>query len=116
MERTRPLILIEAKSYEGYKKMNVWAVLMVFLIGWISTLSGVAMGGFLVYRTKRENYEGLFQAREPAGDAFTLNDNFSEAPEPIKSSATIPPPVASANDAFVQQFAETLADKGAAHG
>lgn len=96
--------------------MESWILIIALIFGWISSMSGVALGGFLVYRTKRENYEGLFQAREPAGDAFTLNDDFDDAQKSIKSSAKIPPSVAAANDAFVQQFAETLADKEAAHG
>lgn len=85
-------------------------IFIAFLLAWICTFTGVALGGWLVYRTKREVHEGLFQTREPVGESFNLDDGFDED-EPFPSKVTIPQPVATANDAFVQQFAETLADQ-----
>lgn len=84
-------------------------IFIAFVLSWISTVSGVALGGFLVFRTKREAHEGFLQAREPAVDSFNLDAGWED--EPVKSTATIPKPVETANNAFVQQFAETLADK-----
>lgn len=85
-------------------------VFIAFALSWICTVSGVALGGFLVFRTKRESYEGLVQVKQPSGDAFNLDDGLGFS-EPLKSSAELPKPIATANDAFVQQFAETVASR-----
>jgi hypothetical protein len=49
--------------------------ILTFLAGWLSTLSGVALGGWLVYRTKRESYDPLV-GPQPKGEAFNLEDMF----------------------------------------
>ena len=91
--------------------MTVMAVLMiivVFLVGWVTTLSGVALGGWLVYRTKREPYEGLFTGDKP-GDAFNIQDEFEHTRE--MTTTKIPEAVEKANDAFVNQFAQAMTEK-----
>ena len=83
--------------------------IIAFLLAWISTISGVALGGWLVYRTKRDSYDPLF-SRGKAGEVFNIEDDltvFDGSP----SSASLPKATASANDAFVQQFADRMAEK-----
>lgn len=40
-------------------------VFIGYLVGSLGVLAGVALGGFLVYRTKRDSHEGLFAVRKP---------------------------------------------------
>jgi len=90
---------------------------IAFSMAWICTITGVALGGYLVFRTKREPHEGFFQVQPEAGEAFNLTEDSGGFPAddiPIKSSAKIPDPVQRQNDAFVQQFADSLADKAEA--
>lgn len=58
--------------------MNFWHlyVLVVTLVVWTGVvgIAGVALGGLLVYRTKREAHEGLFQFRQPDGDASVADE------------------------------------------
>ena len=88
--------------------MNTWILIAGLALGWAFTLSGVALGGWLVYRTKREPYEGLFTGDKP-GEAFNIQDDFDHMEE--VATTKIPEPVAKANDAFVNQFAQGLGDK-----
>ncbi|MEA1928612.1 MAG: hypothetical protein U9N73_10430 [Candidatus Auribacterota bacterium] len=81
-----------------------------FALAWLSTLSGVALGGFLVYRTKRENYDQLFP-QQPKSEGFNLNSGLEfESLLNSKSTAGIPPSH-TADDQFTEQFAESLAEK-----
>ncbi|MBI9090154.1 MAG: hypothetical protein JEZ12_13140 [Desulfobacterium sp.] len=86
--------------------------LIGFLLAWISTLSGVALGGFMVFKTKREHYEGGLFSGEQKGESFNVDDELSDltkAMEDSTSAARLPAEVETANDAFVDQFAENLA-------
>jgi hypothetical protein len=84
-------------------------IFIAFVLSWISTVSGVALGGYLVFKTKRENYEGLFNSKEPQGQAFNIDEMGGMIP--AQSTAEIPRPVFDANSAFIDQFAATLASK-----
>lgn len=90
--------------------MNTWFVITVFAIAWVSTLSGVALGGFLVFRTKREGYDSLFQVKQPEGQAFNLPDEFTDFQQP-EVKTEIPEPVQANADRFTEQFAASLAEK-----
>ena len=81
--------------------------ILTFLAGWLSTLSGVALGGLLVYRTKRDAYEPLF-SRNSEGASFNIDDDFEQV-EP--TNPDLPKATAAANDNFVNQFAQRLAKK-----
>jgi hypothetical protein len=84
-------------------------MILAFILAWICTLSGVALGGFLVFRTKREGYDSLFKVKPPEGQAFNLDDDYSFDQTPTKTE--IPKPVDEANSKFMEQFAESLAEK-----
>ena len=81
--------------------------LLTFMAGWLSTLSGVALGGWLVYRTKRDSYDSLF-SRDNKGASFNLDDDFSTE-EPVNPD--LPKATAAANGDFMNQFAEKLAKR-----
>ena len=84
-------------------------LILAFILSWVSTISGVALGGFLVFRTKRDSYDGLFSSA-PQGSSFNLEDDIGQAGA-FESSAKIPKPVEVRNDLFVDQFADVLAKK-----
>lgn len=84
-------------------------LILAFILAWICTLSGVALGGFLVFRTKREGYEQMFSTKPPEGMAFNTEDEYKfDQPE---TKTELPQSVMDATDRFTQQFAETLAKK-----
>lgn len=87
-------------------------LILAFILAWISTLSGVALGGFLVYRTKRENYDQLF-SKPPQGDAFNTDSGFGfeDLLNQDQTRTEIPKPMAAAEDRFTEQFAESLAER-----
>ncbi len=85
-------------------------MLIAFILAWICTLSGVALGGFLVFRTKREGYDSLFQVKQPEGKAFNIEDGLDFG-EPPASKVAFPREVQEAQDRFMEQFAQSLADK-----
>jgi len=82
--------------------------LYTFLAGWLSTLSGVALGGWLVYRTKRDPYDSLFSANDNNGEVFNLDDDLAQD---IPMQQDIPEPTAKAHNAFMDQFVEGLGKK-----
>jgi hypothetical protein len=84
-------------------------MISAFILAWVSTLSGVALGGWLVYRTKREGYDNMF-SMPPAGEAFNVEDPLSDMPLNV-SKASIPKPIKTANDVFVDQFVQDIAGK-----
>ena len=87
-------------------------MIIAFVLSWLCTITGVALGGYLVYRTKRESYEGFMNVADPKGESFNIADDFAD--EPAKSKAEIPRPVTVANDRFTEQFAASLAEKDSA--
>ena len=84
----------------------IWA----FVLAWVSTLSGVALGGFLVFRTKREGYDPLFRATAPEGEAFHIPDAMA-MDDPPSTTVEFPREFQEAQDRFAEQFAQTLAEK-----
>jgi uncharacterized SAM-binding protein YcdF (DUF218 family) len=80
------------------------AILVSFGMAWIFVLTAVALGGLLVYRTKRESHEALYQIKKPEGSAWVEDpygeagfdvvhapysygdDNVTELPDPIKKA------------------------------
>jgi len=66
--------------------INIWHVLLCFTAGAFFSLSGVFLGAFMVYRTKRDPYDSFVRFREPKGQAFNLDDGMdmpAEEPPPL---------------------------------
>lgn len=83
----------------------MWFDVFCVVFGWFACITGVALGGYMVFRTKKEPHESFFKLREPKGKAFVLDDGLNagtETPPPI------PKETAEANQRFVSQFAEKL--------
>lgn len=78
-------------------------VLLGVLIGWACTLSSGALIGFMIFKTKRESHEPLFQMRQPKGEAFNIEEDWEkempEVPEPSQK-------VSEQANKFREQFAE----------
>jgi len=80
--------------------------IFIFLAGWLSTLSGVALGGWLVFRTKRDTFEPLFRTGADKGDSFNIEDDFDTHEEaPVELGAVSE----KANENFIKQFSAKLA-------
>lgn len=85
-------------------------LILAFILAWACALSGVALGGFLVFRTKREGYDSLFQVKQPEGQVFNVEDGLDFGSPPA-SKVEFPREVQEAQDRFTEQFAQSLADK-----
>lgn len=89
--------------------MEYLFIISLFCLGAVFTLGGVALGGWLVYRTKRDPYEPMFGGTGK-GDSFNLDDGLDVGDDPA-TSAGLPGVTEKANSNFIKQFAENLADK-----
>ena len=76
-------------------------LLLFYPIGAISVLLGVALGGWLVFKTKRDSHESLFQLKEPKGQAFNIEEDWEKE---LSETTETPSKVAQAAGKFRQQF------------
>ena len=81
--------------------------ILAFIAGSLSSLVGVVIGAYAVYRTKRDGHEPFFPSSQK-GDAFNLDDDLTLVEN---QTAEMPESVQSNSERFVRQFAETLAQK-----
>lgn len=81
-------------------------IISLFCLGAIFALSGVALGGWLVYRTKRDSYDPLF-SRSKTGEAFNINDDLNTGEE---GPVDLPEPTKGASDAFIKQFEKKMGE------
>ena len=85
-------------------------LLICTVLGWFATLTGVALGGFLVYRTKRDG-ETLFSGtKKEKGEAFNLQDDFmvhddEKKHEPVE----IPDVIQKNSNRFIDQMFDRIA-------
>lgn len=73
-------------------------IIFAVFVGAVIALSGVFLGGWFVFRTKREAEPLIMSNR---GNSFSLDEPEFEAPPP-------PEPVKEAMDGFVNHFAASL--------
>lgn len=72
--------------------------LIAFALGWLCCLSGVMVGGLLVYRTKREAWEpGLLSRKTKPGEIID-NDPVGEAGFSEQDVSPLPPTPLTLND------------------
>lgn len=81
---------------------------LFFVAGWLSALSGVMVGAYAVFKTRRDPGESFFGGGGK-GDAFNLDDDFSI--DDVSAKTTLPKSTEKANDSFINQFAKNLAEK-----
>ena len=65
----------------------------------MATLSGVAVGGWLVYRTKRDPYDPLFMPTQK-GESFNLDNDLSTG----QDNPVLPKDILERNRKFQEQF------------
>ena len=70
-------------------------------IGWMATITGVLVGGLLVFKTKRGGYEPLFTPKSDQPSAFNLADEFEQVED---EPPPIPEVVSRMNEKFQNQF------------
>lgn len=92
--------------------------MLAFVIGWFCTIVSVALGGFLVFRTKRESYEPfLKKGAEAEGSAFNVYDplqgeGHADSAEYYTQTGLDPSEILYSNsNKFAEQFAESLATR-----
>jgi len=88
--------------------VNVWHVLLSFLMGFGACFAGVSLGGYLVFRTKREPWEPMLSMKQPKGEAFNVGDDTGE---PDAEPAGLPPIIQKMNEKWLRQQAEIDARK-----
>ena len=82
-------------------------LLGAMMITAVTVLVSVALGGYLVYRTKREAHEPFVMGKAPAGEVHSV-DPFADSPqEPLDPAGEI---VREQNSRFLRQM---MADRAA---
>lgn len=83
--------------------MPDYYVFILFAMGAAFTLGAVIVGGYLVWKTKREPGDSLFRMREEPGEVFNAEDPLTEE-FPVVEPTTTPPATAAAALKFRQQM------------
>lgn len=83
--------------------------ILFFIAGSLSSLIGVVIGAYAVFKTKRDSYEPFFPTSSK-GESFNVDDDFSLIDN---ETADMPEAVQSNSERFVRQFAENLAGRKA---
>lgn len=86
-----------------YPAISVWHLLIAFSMGGILTLMSVALGGFLVFRTRRDSHEPLFGISSPKAEAFVL-DPMDETETKEDNEDIVPGLLKKRTDAFLEQL------------
>ena len=86
-------------------------LLLAVLTGWFISFASVALGGWLVFKTKREAHEGLFRSEKPEADVFNVDDFSDMTGEKVAEEVAQPQEfesdiMRSAQNRFQQQFSE----------
>ena len=90
-------------------------LLLAVITGWFITFVSVALGGWLVFKTKRESHEGLFNPGKQEAEVFNVDDfgdldgekvakEMTEQPQQFESDI-----MRNAQNRFQQQFNEGAA-------
>ena len=90
--------------------MTIWQALAVMWSGAIMVSAGVALGGILVYRTKRESHETMFPGKPvEATGPVNVDDMFDDIPDadddPLQEVAVIQ------NAKFLSQLAKNTKEQ-----
>ena len=86
-----------------------WQLLAAVATGWLIAMGSVALGGFLVYRTKREDGTVFMPKQEDHSEAFNLGE---EDYAMFDTETEEEPDILSAkNERFAEQMAQQLAER-----
>ena len=88
-------------------------ILAAVLLGAALALAGAALGGLLVFKTKKEPGAGLFNTRTERGDAYIMDDFESEPDQPKGRDQKIEDPVPSIVAKQTERFLSQIKDKHA---
>ena len=88
---------------------TIWFAFWCLVFGWFATVSGVILGGFLVFRTKRDSHEPFFPSKV-SGEAFVMDEDFGGNEEP--STSPVSDTIDRVNKRFVDQFANNIGKRG----
>lgn len=86
--------------------LTFWQILMILSAGAILMALGAIIAGVLVYKTKYAGQSMFHGEHVPQGDAFNIEDDFTDdplnlgAPEPKE----LPEEIQAANEKFLEQF------------
>jgi len=86
--------------------MPDYYVFILFAMGAAFTLGAVIVGGYLVWKTKRDPGDSLFRMREEPGEAFNVIDTLSEEETAETKPIKTPAATAAAALKFRQQIEE----------
>lgn len=84
-------------------QINVYHILIAFAMGGVMTLMAVGLGGFLVFRTRRDSHESLFALKSPKGDAFVV-DPIAETFGDEEPKDAVPDILRKQTDRFMEQL------------
>ena len=79
-------------------------LMSAFLLGAAVTLVAVALGGFLVFKSKREAHERLFSSGPLQGNAFVVDQVQLDEEDEKEDPDAVPGILQRKSDAFVDQY------------
>lgn len=93
---------------------SILLILLAVFLGAVLTLAGAALGGLLVFRTRKEPGAGLFRVGQEKGDAFLLDDyegGIDEIPVKPRGPKAVDDPVPSIVAKQTERFLSQLKNK-----
>lgn len=98
---------IEHLKGNYFLMITFWQVIALMGMMAVFMLSGVALGAYLVFHTKREPHERLFGG-VPKGDVFSIDDLVGDEEEEEPAATSPPETIQKRAEEFVNQFADRL--------
>ena len=79
---------------------NMLYILLGVIVGWVCSLSSGVVIGYIVFKTKRDPYDPMFQFHKPKAEVFNIKEPWEQdSLEPEKT----PDEVAKAAERFREQ-------------
>jgi hypothetical protein len=82
--------------------------ILCMLVGWMTTLSGVIVGGYIGYRSKHGGYEPFIKPKSPPDEPFNLTDDLDKVFQPDEDGPEPPEILSRMNERFRSQAAKDL--------
>ena len=81
--------------------ISVYDALLLFMLQGVLIILAVIVGGYLVYRTKRETYESFFPAKEQVSTSFNIAEEGHILP--TEKEPELPSVIKRMNEQFIKQ-------------
>jgi NAD(P)H-dependent FMN reductase len=86
--------------------LTFWQIIIILSAGAAMVALGAIIAGFFVYKTKYAGHDMFHMEHVPQGEAFNIEDDFTEDPLNlgVPEEKELPEEIQAANDKFLKQF------------